>query len=101
MQAIDAVHGPPGAVPSTATAQEVADVLAGANVDALAPSGRCLRCGSNRLRLVDVPGGPNFLCLMCRRCWQPEDGYLAQVNPYACSGCRYRSFCLLIAADAR
>lgn len=54
---------------------------------------RCLRCGSERLRLVETAGGTNLFCTDCHRCWRPEDGYLVEVNPYACSGCVDRSLC--------
>lgn len=59
---------------------------------------RCPRCGGAALRPVATAGGSgeNLLCLGCRRCWRPEDGYLVQVNPYACAGCPDRRFCMFL-----
>ncbi|MEW6470899.1 MAG: hypothetical protein AB1679_01395 [Actinomycetota bacterium] len=54
---------------------------------------RCLRCWSEDLRPVESAGGTNLFCTGCHRCWRFEDGYLVEVNPYACSGCANRSLC--------
>lgn len=54
---------------------------------------RCPRCWSDHLRPVESAGSTNLFCSGCHRCWRFEDGYLVEVNPYACSGCANRSLC--------
>jgi hypothetical protein len=60
---------------------------------ASAPTRRCPRCWSERLRLVETAGRTNLLCTGCHRCWYLETGYFVEVNPLACSGCADRSLC--------
>ena len=61
---------------------------------------RCPRCGHAGLRPVEDTADANLLCLECRRCWRPEEGYLVQVNPHACAGCPDRNFCMFLVNDA-
>ena len=62
---------------------------------------QCPRCGGGHLRLVEITGGPNLLCIGCRRCWHFEDGHVVEVNPYACSGCAERTLCRVWTAPQR
>ena len=54
---------------------------------------RCPRCGGVHLRPVVTAVSANLFCTGCHRCWRFEDGYLVEVNPYACSGCAERGVC--------
>ncbi len=54
---------------------------------------RCPRCGSRSLRQAQTASRTNLLCMGCHRCWFVEQGYLVEVNRYACSGCGDRTRC--------
>ena len=58
------------------------------------PARRCPRCWSERLRPVTSGASTQLFCTGCHRCWRLEDGYLVEVNPYACPGCADRGLCL-------
>jgi hypothetical protein len=69
-------------------------------VEARTARRRCPRCGGDHLHPVAGAGTGNLLCLGCRRCWRPEQGYLIQVNPYACPGCPDRRYCMFLVDNA-
>jgi len=73
--------------------EPIADPVGGPGPKPATAGRRCPRCWSEPLRAVETTGGTNMLCTSCHRCWRVENGYLVEVNPYACSGCDDRSLC--------
>ena len=62
--------------------------------EALFPSfDTCPGCEAPSLRLVNAAGTVNFACAACGRCWHVELGWVHEVDPEQCTGCRVRGFC--------
>ena len=69
------------------------DLVDEADSEVLADLRRCPACGREWLRPVSTLNATNFLCLLCRSCWQLQGGKFARVEPRSCSGCPEHNFC--------